>query len=100
MYTLGFMSTEFRTQSTDEWACVRFSGGKRGACFDFGADPSRVFDVFEAAESGECFVDEAGSVWTGEDFRAEVEGKVWTFGEFGGSFDLGSGDLATFEGAS
>ena len=85
------MSTEFRTSDTDEFAMLRWYGGpERGACFDFGTHARR-----EAVER--YLLD--GGVLSGEgytfglaDFLTEVTDERCTFGEFGGTVALGSGE--------
>jgi hypothetical protein len=90
------MSTEFRIVETDEWLGVRWAGRPDRAAFDWGADYTRPFLFKEARPA---VVDEAGSTYTWAEFTAEVlERCTWTYGEFGGTFALGSGDLAVFEG--
>lgn len=93
------MSTQFTARSTDQWAFTRWAGpGAREtpkrSTFDFGADPSRVIKVKEAFDAGEIFDGEDGTTITWD----EIAAGVWTFGEFGGTFAVGSGDIAEFEG--
>lgn len=97
------MSTQFTFQRTNSWdeeagpfAFVRWAGPgtretPRRSTFDFGADPSRVFTVqgFDGFFRGDD-----GSFMTWD----EVERGAWTFGEFGGTFEVGSGDAATWAG--
>lgn len=96
------MATQFFSETTGEWAATRwFSGtatGSRGTCVDFGARTERAFEVCAAADAGENFVDEFGERWSGADFVREVQRHVWTFGEYGGAFAVGSGDAAAFWG--
>lgn len=110
------MSTEFRTVSTDEWAFVRWCGPDtrpdETQNVDFG-NVSHAMNVVEAARRGESFVSETGEVWSGDEVAAAFMGEgtvpgcrpgaprvrmVATFGDFGGTFAVGSGDLSTFEG--
>ena len=88
------MSTQFEHETTGEWVCTRWCSGERGPALDFGADPSAVFEVREALERGETLRGEDGSVLTLE----ELDRRAWTFGEFGGTFEVGSGDAARFGG--
>ena len=93
------MSTEFRTETTGEMVAVRWFAGKaRGACFEFGADPSNAMEVIEAARAGERFVSEFGEVFTGERFEAMVLGTEMTFGEFPVTVEAFSADAFRFAG--
>lgn len=92
------MSTQFTASSTGEWAFTRWCGpgaDEGRSTFDFGVDPSRVFVVKEAMEAGEVFEGDDGSRFTE---WSQVEDAVWTFGEFGGTFEVGSGDAAAWSG--
>lgn len=99
------MSTTFTFQRTEDWeeetgpfAFVRWAGpgafeSPRRSTFDFGVDPSRVFTVEEFSRNG-FFRGDDGSFVTWE----QVAEGVWTFGDFGGTFEAGSGDAATWAG--
>lgn len=94
------MSTQFTARSTGEWAFTRWCGPgadetPKRSTFDFGVDPSRVFAVKEAFEKGEVFEGDDGSRFTE---WSDVADGVFTFGEFGGTMEVGSGDIATWSG--
>lgn len=91
------MSTQFTATSTGEWAFTRWCAGERGTCVDFGAG-DRVFAVVEAAQAGETFQGEDASVFTAADVNEFVASGRTSFGEFGGTFEVGSGDAAAFTG--
>lgn len=92
------MATHFHTESGAFVGNSFFGGTDRGRCFDWGVDRERAFMVMEAADAGESFVGEDGREFTGSEFVEWVQGATWTFGEFGGTFQVGSGDMATWEG--
>lgn len=94
------MSTQFTSRTTGEWSFTRWCGpgsseSPKRSTFDFGRDPSRVFSVKESFERGEVFDGDDGSTFTEWE---QVESGVWTFGDFGGTFEVGSGDVSTWEG--
>lgn len=92
------MSTEFRTVETDELVGFRWGKGPRSFTgFEWGTTER----VFQLSESKPDVVDESGRVYTWSEFGDEVTNLdtcTWTFGEFGGTFELGSGDLLDFYG--
>jgi len=96
------VATQFRSAVTGEWVVTRwFAGVERGTQVDFGARQARAFEVFDAArDAGEqvFVVGDDGSVVTGDEFEDMVNAAGMTFGEFGGSFEVGAGDMATFAG--
>jgi len=107
------MSTQFYSAATGEWVGTRYYRGNpdilnfftgeygKGPSFDFGADHVQAFELRErAVDSREVFVDENGARYTGVRFWYAVvcDAQTWTFGEFGGSFEVGSGDIARFGG--
>ncbi len=94
------MATQFSSATTGEWVATRwFAGSDRGCRVDYGANAARRNQVAAAAQAGESFVDEYGNTYSGEEFsRDVVEAHAATFGEFGGTFRVGSGDAATYEG--
>lgn len=94
------MSTQFCADSTNEWVATRFFGGsERGACFDFGADPSAVLELKKACEAGESFhAPDTGERHSGPAFWELLQGHGWTFGEFCGTVELGDGTASRFEG--
>jgi hypothetical protein len=94
------MSTQFTTTDTDEFVavrwCTRQSPSNMG--LDWGADHSRVLRFFETQPD---VVDEYDHRYSWAEFVTEVsEVCMWTFGEFGGTFEAGSGHMATWEGMS
>lgn len=97
------MSTTFRTEQTDEWVGVRWGKGPVGCTgFDWGrltdATIQRLHRLYAEQPN---IVDESGSVWTWQEFREgvlDLDTCTWTFGQFGGTMEVGSGDIATWEG--
>jgi hypothetical protein len=86
------MSTEFRTTDTDEFAMLRWSSRRvGGAAFDFGTRARR-----EAVErhlvDGGTLTGEIGEVFGLAEFLVDVTDDRCTFGEFGGTVALGSGE--------
>jgi len=100
------MSTNFYSQSTQEWAFVTYYGGtpgtgnrsdgepRNGPCVDFGVNMTNAFNVVEAMRAGEVFWGEDGRPFTEEDVMC----RNWTFGAFSGTFEVGSGDIMRWEG--
>lgn len=86
------MSTEFRTRETDEWVCTRWWGGNEGgkSC-DWGSEQQLSRWVEQSLNTGDVEL-------TGEDGTSSTVLTLWcerrsTFGEFGGTVELGSGEL-------
>ena len=96
------MSTQFTSALTDEWLVTRYHGGRQGMYnVDFGADSNRVLELYERlVEFDEPVVDPGSNVQSGREFWYEIVcgADEWTFGRFGGTFAVGSGDIARFEG--
>lgn len=100
---MGSMSTEFRTTTTDEMAFVRFcraSDSGHRTSFEFGT-MTNFENVLTACDRGETFRGDQPGLDSDPEFdragfeQAMVDGRV-TFGEFGVTVELGSGDAARF----
>jgi hypothetical protein len=94
------MSTEFRNVTTDEWVGIRYC--KKGpfgpTSFDWGTNEDNANKWIQAIIfTDESFVDESGSVCPPDEFLTMVLGCNWTFGVFGGTMKVGSGDIVTFQ---
>jgi len=104
------MSAQWRTAS-GEYAGTAWAS-KNGPAMDWGAK-GRADQMMAAAMAGESFESDEGATMTGSQFMAFAMGedqytedgkkwssgrKTWTFGEFGGTFEIGTGDMATWMG--
>ena len=98
------MSATITLKSTEEWVGVFWSAGKaRGGAFDFGNNRDQIDVVRQLCQAHwdtEAF--EGDDSWclslTGHELWDHLARKVWTFGEFGGTFEVGSGQMSTFLG--
>jgi hypothetical protein len=94
------MSATVTHVATDRWMGVFYSGTK----FDFGADVSRALMVHEMCEqhwdeSGAFFGDDGAYCFmTGREVWERLAERTWTFGEFGGMFEVGSGHMTDWLG--
>lgn len=98
------MSTEFRTDTTDEWVFTRWCNGD-GVGFDFGSRTRFDRVMTWACRTDETFVGEDGTTMTTDEMVQDVvtgvtrsvggrEVKVTaTFGEFVGTVEVGSGEM-------
>jgi hypothetical protein len=97
------MSATVTCVATDQFMGV-FYAGKKGGAFDFGADYSRTFIVKEMCEAhwddaGAFFGDDGAYCYmSGQEFWSRVEPREWTFGVFGGTFEVGSGHMVDWMG--
>lgn len=97
------MSATVTHTATDRFVGV-FYAGKNGGTFDFGADFSRPLVVKELCEThwddeGAFFGDDGMfCAMSGRDLWSRIESREWTFGEFGGTFEVGSGHMADWLG--
>jgi hypothetical protein len=87
---------------TDEFIGVFYFLGKNHPSFDFGVNTSRppiVKDLCEEYWDDEnAFFGDDGAYcnMSGRELWKRIESREWTFGQFGGTFELGSGHLATW----
>lgn len=94
------MSATVTYTPTDEFMGVFYAAGK----FDFGANVSRPFAVKEVCEAHwddrDAFFGDDGAYcsMSGREFWERVEAREWTFGEFGGTFEVGSGQMSDWLG--
>jgi hypothetical protein len=93
------MSATVTHVATDRFIGVFYAGK-----FDFGADYSRVLLVKELCEIHRndltaFFGDDGAYCWmSGAGLWSRIAARAWTFGEFGGTFELGSGHMADWLG--
>lgn len=92
------MATQFYAAATGEWVGTRWCGPGGRLSFDYGVLRERRAEVEHAAMEGAEFFDEANRTYTGDEFLSIVWRCRTTFGEYGGTFEVGSGDLAKFNG--
>ncbi len=101
------MSTEFRFgdewSQDNEWAFTRWGMGLRAgqskgiAGFDFGS-PMNLRNVMTRLDRGEIIFSERGEKVDFHGFMIMLQEARCTFGEFGGTVEIGSGEMFTRSG--
>jgi len=85
---------------TEEWVCT-FYAGRDGRSCDWGVNGrERAMRWMQAADNGATFFGDDGAYcdMTGAEFVAHAMTRTFTYGVFGGTFQVGTGDAMTYQG--